>query len=313
MKSPTPAALQPKWLYAAAVGALTMGAIVGANAQNSTEKLPAPPKLAGMTPLQADLNAQPGRDFDEGDDFDGQGRPPRPNGRGPMGPPPGDDFGPEDGDDVGPPGPPGQNGPPNGEGPDGFGPPRGGPGRGGPRPQNDDTAQGAEMALERSFHLAGEVAASGKLNQSASNIFAQAHTTYDRALAAYTAKSYKNAVALADVSEHLSHAALVLSRPEGPTGPAGWAAPPKVTATAAKQNPEEDRVAHDLNRAFRDLSQPLQSKDASVTRWLGTARDLYKEASTDFAGKRFDAARSNALASNELVQAARRLSDLENI
>jgi hypothetical protein len=300
MKSENPSPLQAKWICFAAIAALTLGVIFGANAQNNAGNLPAPPRL---TQSQDNFEQNgPGVDrpfHDNQDDHGGRPRPPRGGGRGPAGPPP------EDG--IGPNGPPEEMGPPRGphDGPAGFGPPQG-PG-GPPRIEDMNSPQAALTALERSYRTAGHAGGMGKMTGDSIRIFNQAHGVYDLALQAYKVKEYAKAATLADASEHLSRAALELSLSEAPAGPAGWAAPPKTEIK--NDDIDQNRVASDLNRVYHELSRPLESKDATVELFLATARQFYKEASTDYAAKRATQAGSRARAADEMVRAAHRLQD----
>jgi hypothetical protein len=303
MKSENPSPMQSKWICLAAIGALTLGAIVGANAQNNGGDLPAPPRMA-QPPVFTGQDGPPS-DRQFGGNQNGPGGRPRPpqGRRRPAGPPPEDDMGPG--------GPPDEMGPPGGPGrdPEGFGPPRG---PGGPRGfENIDGPQAASMALERSYRTAGRAVDAGKMTGDAPKIFNQAHGVYDRALQAFKAKEYEKAATLADASEHLSRAALELGLPEGPTGPAGWSAPPK--AEGVSDNLDQNRVAGDLNRVYRELSHPLDSDDATVTLCLTIARQYYKAASADYAAKQLEQALSKTRAADEMLRAAQRLQDASEI
>lgn len=295
MKSEKPVSLQPKWICFAAVGALTLGVIVGARAQSNNTALPSPPKLAQAASLDNFDDGPPPPRFEDGGR--GPGGPPR-DGRPPMGPPPGDD--------MRPPRPNGRQ-PHFGDGPDEFEPPRGPrPAPGGPRFESENPQQEALMVLNRCFRTAGHASASAKMTGSASTLFNRAHSTYDAALQAYSAKQFQKALGLADASEHLSRAALELSLPDVPSGPAGWNAPPK--AATPDDGEEEQHVAFDLNRVYRDLSRDGASSK-NPDELITLAQNFYKEASKQYNAKQFGAARRGARAADEVIRAARRLSD----
>jgi HEPN domain-containing protein len=364
MKTQTPLPLQPKWICAAAIGALTMGAIVGANAADTDGDLPAPPTVSGQMPMPGGPGADgagPGQDdgppgMGPQDGGPGQGGPGMggPQGRGPQqqggrqgaprarqgmnggrpgGRGQGGQQGPGGQDEMGPPDPmgedgmggPGMGGPGRGGramggfgqgqggpgGGQGMGGPRqggpGGPGRGGPRGADMDTADGAAQALDRAYHDGGDVEAAGKLKGDAQNLQSQAKDYYNKAIEAYKAKNYDKSSALADVSSHLSKAVLVLTQNDGPKGPSGWAAPPVLTS--APKDRDQNRAAMTLNRTYRELGHPLETKDTIGQQWFNTAKTYYKTASAGYTAKNYDTAQSYAAAADEVIQAAHAVGD----